>query len=92
MQATRDQAGSYAMIYIPSQQQVTVDLAKFATKELVAYWYDVRTGATVLIGRLANGQAKEFTPPTGGPDWVLVIDDATKGYPAPGASVCKENL
>ncbi len=25
-----------------------------------------------------------FAPPQGGPDWVLVLDDAACGFPAPG--------
>jgi hypothetical protein len=25
-----------------------------------------------------------FTPPAGGPDWVLVLDDVAKSYPTPG--------
>lgn len=92
VQATRDQAASYAMVYIPSQQQVKIDLAKLAAKEVVAYWYDVRNGSSVVIGRFGNGQPREFTPPTGGPDWVLVIDDASRAYPPPGSTLCKETL
>jgi hypothetical protein len=64
-----------------------------------AYWYDPRKGASTLIGEIPKTEAgdrpadvrrgdisREFTPPSSGPgnDWVLVIDDAARNYPAPG--------
>jgi hypothetical protein len=42
-------------------------------------------GDATSIGTFANGE-RDFTPPDPGEmlDWVLVLDDAGKGYRAPG--------
>jgi hypothetical protein len=52
-----------------------------------AWWFDPRTGAAESIGEFAREGEKEFTPPQLGEllDWVLVLDDAARGFPAPGA-------
>ena len=40
-----------------------------------------------MIGNFANSGEREFPPPNPGEhlDWILVLDDAAKGYPPPGA-------
>jgi hypothetical protein len=88
MQATRDESGSYAMIYLPAAgQTVTVDASKLSGKRLNAWWYDPRTGKAERIkGDYPVGGKLEFTTPAQGPDWVLVLDDAAKRYPKPGAA------
>jgi hypothetical protein len=88
MQATRDESGSYAMIYVPAAgQTVTVDASKLSGKRLNAWWYDPRTGKAERIkGDYPVGGKLEFTTPAQGPDWVLVLDDAAKRYPKPGAA------
>jgi hypothetical protein len=65
-----------------------------------AWWFDPRNGAATLIGEFPRTEAgdresdvhrgdisREFTPPSSGPgnDWVLVLDDAARNFPAPGA-------
>jgi len=72
---------------------------KLTGKVARAYWYDPRKGTSTPIGEIPKTEpgdrpadlrrgdiTREFTPPTSGPgnDWVLVIDDAAKNYPAPG--------
>lgn len=70
---------------------------KIVGEYIRCWWYDPRTGEATLIDerpRTATNDrdrgrddiAMEFTPPSSGPgnDWVLVIDDASRGYPAPG--------
>jgi hypothetical protein len=67
-----------------------------------AWWFDPRNGTASLIGEFPKTAAgdreadlhrgditKEFTPPSSGPgnDWVLVLDDAAKNFPAPGTKV-----
>ncbi|MBA7592170.1 hypothetical protein ES708_34348 [subsurface metagenome] len=51
-----------------------------------AFWYNPRNGVTELIGEFPNSGAREFNPP-GEPkrenDWVLILDDSSKNYPAP---------
>ena len=86
--ATRDASGSYAMLYVPTAgQTVTADTSKLSGKRLRAWWYDPRTGAArAAKGDFPVGGRLQFTSPSEGPDWVLVLDDAAKRYPRPGGS------
>jgi hypothetical protein len=87
--ATRDRDGAYAMIYLPQGQPVEIDLSKLSAPRVVVWWFDPRTGkASRIEGNLPTNQYKRFTPPTSGPDqdWVLVIDDASNNFPAPGST------
>ncbi len=86
VQATRDLRGSYALVYIPAGDEVELDLSALAGSELAAYWYDPRTGAAYALGARPKQERMRFTPPQGGLDWVLVLDDAGAGYPAPGSA------
>jgi hypothetical protein len=54
----------------------------------MAWWFNPRTGQATGIGSFENKGERLFTPPEPGEmsDWVLVLDDASKGYPAPGAT------
>jgi hypothetical protein len=76
-------------------------------KSYKAWWFDPRNGTATAIGEFPRTEAgdresdvhrgdisKEFTPPTSGPgnDWVLVLDDAAKNFPAPGTTVNYEAL
>ena len=47
------------------------------------------TGGATAIGTFPNTGERAFTPPDAGEmlDWVLVLDDAARGYPAPGTRV-----
>ena len=74
VQATRDSEGSYAMVYLPAGQAVELDLSKLTGTQLRACWYDPRTGVSSQIGSFAKQASLHFTPPGGGPDWVLVVD------------------
>lgn len=82
--ATRDRAGRYAMIYTPIYQPLRVALDTIAGDELRAWWYNPRTAVASEIGAwLARGE-QTFEPPVDGPDWVLVLDDASQKFPPPG--------
>jgi hypothetical protein len=89
VRATRAGDRSYAMLYLPTGKPVAVDLAKLAGPKLKAWWFDPRTGKAAAIGQFEAKKPTSFDPP-GTPgrdnDWVLVLDDASKGYPPPGAS------
>ena len=84
--ATCDQEGTYALIYFPIGRAATIDVGRLNAKTLRAWWYDPRNGSWQTIGEFANEGKKTFTPPTMGEDldMILVIDDASKNYPAPG--------
>ena len=86
LQATRDEAGSYAFVYIPSGKPAQIVLEHLSAKTLAACWYDPRTGVSWHIGEFPASGTHTFTPPPGGPDWVLVLDDVSKHYPRIGSS------
>jgi hypothetical protein len=48
------------------------------------FWYDVRTGKSIAGKGLSGNGIQSLTPPKEGTDWVLVIDDASKKFEAPG--------
>lgn len=90
LRATRNDDGRYAMIYIPAgvimgAAAVEVDTTSLSGSQLAAWWYDPRTGVAHSLGVLKKQPRMTFTPPQGGPDWVLVLDDAACNFPAPGA-------
>jgi len=95
IQVTRDgTAGSndasYIMIYYPYLSNIAIKTTVIAAKQLHAWWFNPRTGAATDIGILENKglfsvpYAKQIKENQAGPDWVLVIDDALRNYPAPG--------
>lgn len=85
--ATRDRSGSYAMVYAPVGRPFTVRVSKVTGPKIRAWWYNPRTGTATAIGTLDDKTDRTFTPPEPGEalDWVLVLDDASKVYGAPGA-------
>jgi hypothetical protein len=84
--ATRDAGGAYAMVYAPAGRAFTVRMDAIGGGKAKAWWFDPRSGEATAIGELPATGTKEFTPPEKGEllDWVLVLDDASRGYPAPG--------
>lgn len=93
--ATRDgspgeQDASYFMIYYPSPYKVKVNTSFISGDRLNAWWYSPRSGMAYPLGTTENTGTfelpweKRLRKGMGGPDWVLVIDDASKGYGPPG--------
>jgi hypothetical protein len=91
--ATRDQAGSYAMVYAPIGRTFKVRMDKITGAKVKAWWFNPRTGTAEAIGEFPNTGERAFTSPQPGEqvDWVLVLDDAAKRYPAPGSAIYKAN-
>ena len=88
IRATR--GDGYAFVYAATGRSFTLNLGKISGTTLVAWWFDPRTGSAAQIGRIRNTGTRPFDPPGTpgrGNDWVLVIDDAEKGFPAPGADL-----
>jgi len=81
VRATRASDGSYAFIYLPSCRPVTIDLEQLSGERLVVTWYDPRSGVARRAGGVARAGQQEFVPPPVWPDCVLVLDDASYGYP-----------
>jgi hypothetical protein len=86
--ATRDEGGSYAMVYAPVGRKFGVNMNKIAGPKVKAWWFNPRDGSAREIGTYDNKGVREFTPPDHGEmiDWVLVLDDAVAGYPQPGTN------
>jgi len=85
--ATRDQDGTYAFIYAPVGRKFTVRMDVIKGKEVVAWWFNPRNGEATMIARYPNTGTQTFNTPAPGEnlDWILVLDDASKKYPAPGS-------
>ncbi|HEY3496945.1 MAG TPA: DUF4038 domain-containing protein [Polyangiaceae bacterium] len=69
--------------YLPSQRAVTIRMDRLSGTSANAWWVNAATGASTAAGTHATTGVRDFTPPSSG-DWVLVIDDAAYGLPAPG--------
>jgi hypothetical protein len=82
--ATRGEG--YAFVYIPSGWGAEVDLGLLKSEKVKAWWYNPRNGEVAEIGIIEGKGIKTFKPSTEGRgnDWILVLDDASKGFPAPG--------
>jgi hypothetical protein len=77
----------YAFIYYPTGWSAEILLDKIGAKSVIAYWFDPRNGESKRIATFSGTGIQKFTPPTGGRgnDWVLVLDDASKNFKAPGS-------
>ena len=84
--ATRDEAGTYAMVYVPAGRSFAVRMNAVTGPTVKAWWFNPRDGSATEIGTFANTGEHVFVPPTPGEalDWVLVLDDAARNYGAPG--------
>jgi hypothetical protein len=86
--ATRDSEGTFAMVYAPIGRPFKVRMDRVKADRVKAWWFDPRTGQAREIGEMPAVGERQFVPPQPGEmlDWVLVLDDAAKGFPPPGAS------
>lgn len=92
LQATRASDGAYALVYTTNGRNATVNLDTLSGTTVNAWWYDPRTGAATAVGAFPSSGQRTFDPPggpssstsTGGNDWVLVLDDAARGFGTPG--------
>jgi hypothetical protein len=81
--AARASDGSTVIAYIPSQRTVTINLSALSGTQTRAWWFNVATGSSTLIGTYGTTGSQTFTVPSYG-EAVLVIDDVAKGYTVPG--------
>jgi len=94
IQACRASDGSYAFIYTATGAKLEIRMVdriyeKLSGNRIKAYWYDPRLGTSAFIGEYPKTESRTFTPPSSGRgnDWVLVLDDAARNFPAPGTDV-----
>jgi hypothetical protein len=87
--ASRTSDGQTIIAYIPNGSAATilVDMSQITSSIQTAkcWWFNPSSGAAILINTFANSGLRSFTPPDSN-DWVLVIDDAGAGLPAPGSA------
>ena len=85
--ATRDTDGTYAMVYAPMGRSFKVRMDVIQGPRAKAWWFNPRNGQSTEVGLFDSKGEREFSPPDAGEmiDWVLVLDDAAKNYPAPGS-------
>jgi hypothetical protein len=89
-QAATGDGKTYLMVYLPLYGDVTADTRHLSGKRLRVWWFDPSTGSAFPLGEKENTGTfrvdwnDRIRKNMGGPDWVLVIDDAAAGYPAPG--------
>jgi hypothetical protein len=96
IRVTRDGAAgandaSYIMAYLPYYKSFKINTKVIPGTELKVWWYNPQNGKAFPQGIVKNDGEFEFSnwnalikEGMGGPDWVVVIDDATAGYEAPG--------
>jgi hypothetical protein len=77
----------YLFVYSAQGRPFTVNPGKISGERLQAWWFNPRTGTAAGIEPVDNRGTHEFAPPSqgSGSDWVLVLDDAARRFPAPGA-------
>jgi hypothetical protein len=77
---------SFAFVHSPRGEPVAVHQDRLRALDLTAWWFDPRYGRAHFVHTGVGTAIQVFTPPSSGRgcDWVLVLDDAAKGYPPPG--------
>ena len=77
---------SFAFVYSPVGEAVSLDQSRLGARDLTAWWFDPRYGRAYFVHTGVGTAIQVFTPPSSGRacDWVLVLDDPEKGYPPPG--------
>ena len=82
--ATRGEG--YAFVYFPTGWPAEIVIELPGADKITAWWFDPRNGGSELIETFTGTGTRKFTPPSSGRgnDWILVLDDASKGYRAPG--------
>jgi hypothetical protein len=86
IRAARASDGSFALVYSPRGEQFTIRVNVIRTSRICQTWFDPRTGTSKVLHTTDTPGFQTFVPPTRGRgnDWILVLDDATAGFPPPG--------
>ncbi|MGE0372705.1 MAG: DUF4038 domain-containing protein [Gammaproteobacteria bacterium] len=99
LRATTGGDGHYALVYFPGADiRADLDLGALSGNTIAAWWYNPADGHTyddkgvrqeqpepfMKLGR--DTATQSFDPPGSSheQDWILVLDDASMNYPAPG--------
>lgn len=82
--AMRATNGSTVIAYLPAGRTVGVNMSKISGTQARAWWYNPRDGCATDLGLFPTSGTNTFTPSDTN-DWVLVLDDDSAGYIAPGS-------
>ncbi|HBE43328.1 MAG TPA: hypothetical protein DDW27_19430 [Bacteroidales bacterium] len=76
----------YAFVYFPTGWSAEIIPDRIGAKSVTAYWFNPRNGESKLIETFSGTGTRRFTPPSNGRgnDWILVLDDTSKGFKDPG--------
>ena len=79
------QDGDFLMAYTPYGRKLKVKTEKIKSDKLKGWWFNPRDGRSITLGVFDNKKEMEFAPHSEGrgSDWLLVIDDASKGFVDP---------
>ncbi|MBK5195718.1 MAG: glycoside hydrolase family 140 protein [Proteiniphilum sp.] len=73
--ATRNLKGSYAMIYLPRPEPVTISMNKLKEGRKIVSWFNPVTGKKKKVRGRHEAEQETFNPPSQSQkDWVLLID------------------
>ena len=86
VRAALAQDRSFAFVYSPRGETVAVDQGRLGAVDVTSWWFDPRYGRAYKVHTGVGTAVQFFTPPSSGRgcDWVLVLDDASRGFPPPG--------
>ncbi|WP_414664475.1 pectate lyase [Horticoccus sp. 23ND18S-11] len=77
----------YVMAYAYTGRNFTLQLGALGGAKFKASWFNPRTGEVTVAGVPSGSGAATFNPPgdpSAGNDWVLVLDDDSRSFEAPG--------
>jgi hypothetical protein len=83
IQATRGM--DYIFVYSALGKPFNVNMGKITGNKVLAYWFNPRNGEVSEGVSYENKGIIQFIPPSlgYGLDWILVLDDSSKGYAKP---------
>ncbi len=89
VRALRTGDGGSLLVHSPGGEPFGLDTTVLPGQALRGWWFDPRTGRPIDAGTVERGRSVVLYPPTTGPDdagldWVLVVDDAARGFAPPG--------
>ncbi len=79
--------GSFLIVYSPDGSTFELSLEKMPARRIHLWWFNPRQGTAIEVGERIKPDRLAADPPADpgrGNDWVLVIDDASRGFPVPG--------
>lgn len=77
----------YLMAYNHTGRDFTLKMGGISGDKVNMWWYNPKTGEIINKGSIKNAGTVKFKAPKNkseNTDWVLVLDDASKGFKAPG--------